>query len=135
MRWQFVIFAVCLLGCEAKPAITVPAYEPELFRDHVGQLIAGEYYAAAVIYLDSASPEQQARHDGTGFLAVGEDMIVLPGLESVEEYKPARDWLIPGTQDAIQDARWQTTATRFAKQFNLAIVEGSQLGENGTRER
>jgi hypothetical protein len=120
MRWLFVIVAVTLLGCEAQPAVTIPAYEPHRFRSHVEKLIAKKDYAAAVIYLESASPEKQARHDVTGFLAIGEDLIFLPGISPPEAFDGGRDWCFPGTQDAIEHDEWQRAATQFALEYNRA---------------
>ena len=61
---------------------------------------------------------RHATYDKSGYLAVGEDMIVLPGVDPKVSFERSRDWYIPGTQDAIEDMSWQKAATRFAEQYN-----------------
>jgi hypothetical protein len=53
-------------------------------------------------------------------MAIGEDDIVLSGVENQVQYNRSRDWFVPGTQDAIQDMAWQAMATNFARQYNVA---------------
>ena len=101
------------------PASTRPAYRPEAFRADVTALIAAGRYADATLYLDSADVDRQVEHDGEGYLGVGEDLIVLPGVYPRIYFDRGRDWYIPGTQDAIQDAAWQAAATDFAERYNL----------------
>ena len=43
---------------------------------------------------------------------------MLPGIYPNVEYNRNRDWYIPGTQDAIEDAAWQAAATDFARRYN-----------------
>lgn len=67
------------------------------------------------------------------WMAVYEDTLVLPGLdESIAiQARPADYWVIPATSDAIIDARWQTTATDFAKQFNRRLQQAKKGEEPG----
>jgi hypothetical protein len=99
------------------PAISY-SYNPESFRADITKLISARRYAAAVAYVESADAKRQAAYDKTGYVAVGEDMIVLPGVYPRVDYDDSRDWYMPGTQDAIEDMAWQKAATRFAEQFN-----------------
>ena len=52
-------------------------------------------------------------------MAVGRDVILLPGVYADVVYDPARDWCVPATSHDIQDMAWQAAATRFAKRYNL----------------
>jgi hypothetical protein len=107
-------------GSAAPPAI----YDPATFREEITRLIEAKRYEDAVLLVTAADVNRQAAHDADGYLAVGEDLIALPGAES--EYDPERDWCFPGTQDAIEHAGWQDAATEFAKRYNLrraAIAE------------
>ena len=101
------------------PASTQPAYRPADFRGDVTALIAARRYADATLYLESADADRQADFDAAGYFVVGQFAIVLPGVASTTDYDPARDWYVPGTQDAIEDAAWQAAATDFARRYNL----------------
>lgn len=90
---------------------------PENFRQTIESLIEQERFSDAVSYLEKAAPSIQAKYDKQGYLAVAEDLIVLPGVYPDIEVS-AEDWCFPGTQDAIQDARWQKAATAFATSYN-----------------
>lgn len=94
------------------------AFRPETFREGVNSLIAQKEYAAATEYLNSANAVQQAQFDKTGYLAVGEDGIELPGVAPSIFYDRERDWFVPGTSDAIEDVSWQNAATEFAERYN-----------------
>lgn len=120
MRWLALCVAVGVLGCDRADStvIAIPTYRPESFRTDVESLIAGKHYEAAVAYLASARPGRQAKHDSVGYLAVAEDLIVLPEVEPMTSYDKSRDWCFPGTQDAIEDAVWQRAATQFAQRYN-----------------
>jgi hypothetical protein len=98
----------------------VPPYSPVSFRADVTQLIDAQAYRAAVAYLRSASPTAQAAFDGQGYLAVAEDMIVLPGAKGRVDFDPSVDWEFPGTSDAMMDMAWQRAATEFAAAYNRA---------------
>ena len=104
----------------------VPAYAPETFRQTIASLIAAKDYVAAAALARAADVERQLRHDGTGYLAVGGDKIYLPGLGQSLEYDRDRDWYMPGTSDAIEDAAWQSAATEFAKRYNLRRSGGGR---------
>ncbi|PQO36924.1 hypothetical protein C5Y96_07110 [Blastopirellula marina] len=62
------------------------------------------------------------------WMAVYEDTLVLPGLAEsiVIQSRSADYWVIPGTSDAIIDARWQTTATDFAERFNRGLQQAKK---------
>jgi hypothetical protein len=105
------------------PGSTQPAYAPDGFRRDVASLIASKRYDDAVAYLGGADPVRQADHDREGFLAVAWDAIDLPGAGS-NEYDPQRDWRIPGTQDAIEHAGWQSAAQAFAMKYNQRRLAG-----------
>jgi hypothetical protein len=66
----------------------------------------------------AANVDRQLKFDAAGYCAVGEDMIVLLGVDPNANYDPGRDWYMPGTQDAIQDGAWQVAAVEFAKRYN-----------------
>lgn len=111
---------VVQLGCNRLPNVmNPPIYRPENFRTDIESLIANKQYSAPIAYLKSADPKRQADYDKQGYLAVGQDTLVLPGITAPELYYPPRDWLFPGTQDAIQDWAWQEASTDFAEQYNL----------------
>lgn len=108
------------VGCNRLPTVVKPpTYRPENFRTDIESLIDKKQYSAAIAYLKSADPKRQADYDKQGYLAVGQDTLVLPGVTAPELYYPPRDWLFPGTQDAIQNRAWQDASTDFAEQYNL----------------
>lgn len=109
----WVLFCVMTTSCGQSPE-----YKPETFRQTIESLIQEGRYADAVGYLDKADPIELAKHDKQGYLAVAEDLIVLPGVYPGIE-PSAEDWCFPGTQDAIEDAAWQEAATKFATTYNL----------------
>ena len=109
-----VLFAV---GCGS--AVPPAIYDPATFREEVTRLIDAKRYDDAVLLVAAADVDRQAAHDANGYLAVGEDLIVLPGVYPEIDYDPERDWYFPGTQDAIQHAGWQDAATEFAERYNL----------------
>ena len=100
------------------PPTPVPVYSPATFCADIESLIADERYDDAVAYVQSADATQQVRYDGGGFLAVGEDMVVLPGVDPSVFFDRDRDYFLRGTQDAIQDWAWQQAATEFAREYN-----------------
>ena len=102
------------------PTSQAPAYAPATFRADITSLIAEKRYADAIDYLAAADPVRQAEHDGSGYLAVAEDMIVLPGVYPDIDYDRERDWVFPGTSDVIEAAAWQRAATDFAARYNAA---------------
>lgn len=124
MKIQYVLLlwlAVAHFGCGRSPTmVSPPPYRPENFRADITSLIDDKQYGVAVAYLNSADPKRQAAFDKQGYLGVGYDTLLLPGVEAPELYYPPRDWLFPGTQDAIQDEAWQKTSTAFAEQYNLS---------------
>jgi len=93
-------------------------YQPETFRSDIERLIESGDYGSATKLVNEADPQTQAHHDGGGYLAVAEDLIYLPGIDSSIFYEPDRDWEIPGTSDAILDRDWQDAATEFASKYN-----------------
>jgi hypothetical protein len=114
------------IGCDDSPSNSVPAYRPETFRDEIGALIQQERYDDAVRYVSAADPVKQAQHDGEGYLAVAEEAIFLPGVESEVFFDRDRDWEFPGTSDVVRDEEWQQAATEFAEQYNQARLSESQ---------
>lgn len=114
------VIALLLAGCAEPP----PPYDPATFRPDLERLIQAERFSVAIAYLGSADPARQADFDKVGYLAVGEDKIVLPGVDPKITYVPSRDRFIPGTSDAIKDARWQRAATRFAAAYNRRRQSG-----------
>lgn len=117
MRLLVLILLVVFSGCSSR----VPEYSPETFQADVTDLVSNHRYDAAIRYLERADPERQANFgDGTGYYAVGEDLIVLPGLPDTEYYDRDRDWMFPHTSDAIFHNEWQKAATRFAENYNRA---------------
>jgi hypothetical protein len=95
-----------------------PQYVPSSFRTDLQTLVEAERYSVAIEYLQSANPQTQARSDKTGYVAIGEDGIVLPGVPEQIQYDPNRDWLVPGTSDAVANPAWQRAATAFADAYN-----------------
>lgn len=81
-------------------------------------VISNQRYDAAVTYLKSADPSGQAIYDKSGYYAVAEDLIVLPGVYPSIEYDKNRDWEFPGTSDAVIHSQWQAAATKFASKYN-----------------
>ena len=132
MRAPFLFLVILFLsGCaESGPKIQPPDYRPETFRETVTELIRGGQYDVAVAYLESADPEQQVRYDEAGYIAVAQDLIVLPGVEIDYDRSRERDWVMPGTSDAVESMDWQRAATEFAKAYNLKRREDSQPKEN-----
>jgi hypothetical protein len=121
-----VVSLAILAGCHRtapppKP-IAPPAYSPVTFRADVTRLISIGDYAAAVALVRAVDVDRQLTQDGGGYIAIGEDMIILLGIENID-YVPSRDWYVPGTQDAIQDMGWQQSATDFARQYNQRRIE------------
>lgn len=115
-----------LTGCNSSSSNSVPAYFPETFRDDIGSLIEQERYDDAVRYLSAADPAKQAQHDANGYLAVAEEMIVLPGVDAGIDFDRNRDWEFPGTSDAVLDTVWQQAATEFAEKYNQARLSESE---------
>lgn len=125
----FYIF-VFMIGCG-----DVPAYQPKTFRTEVEQLIADERYADAARYLQRADPQRQADYDGSGYMAVAEDLILLPGVHPDVYYNDGPDdWEIPGTSDAILDKAWQDAATDFATRYNLIRRASEQKYDSSKRD-
>jgi len=141
MRPFALVLVVMLVGCSDNSPATAPApppltraastqpasatapsvavrYDPQTFRADVTRLVNAGQYASATALVKAADIDLQLRADGTGYVAVGQDMIVLPGLYPNVAYNRARDWYIPGTQDAIQDVAWKNAATEFARRYN-----------------
>ncbi|MGI9456156.1 MAG: hypothetical protein ACR2NU_06305 [Aeoliella sp.] len=111
---SLMVLTVVLVGCSAP----LPAYSPVNFRNDIAELIGGERYGDAVQFLNSADPIRQANHDRSGYYAVAEDLIVLPGVHPGVVYDRERDWEFPGTSDAIEHMGWQNAATEFATIYN-----------------
>lgn len=116
MRTLLSILLFSFLGC----ASNTPEYSPETFQDDLAKLVAKKRYRTAIKYLAAADPAQQAEFDNAGFYAVGQDMIVLPGMPDTEHYDRNRDWMFPHTSDAIRHMGWQRAATRFAEKYNIS---------------
>jgi hypothetical protein len=114
---------------ENPETVVAPLHDPETFREVLTELIADEKYDVAVAYLAAAEPELLASHDGSGFLAVAEEGIFLPGVDEGEVgfYDESRDWEIPGTSDTPTEESepWQAAATDFAAEYNrIRAAEG-----------
>ncbi len=105
-----------MLGCSrsdsARPA------DPATFRADVEFLIEARDYRGAIAQLKRVNPAELAACEESGYLAVGEDMIVLPGVDAKIRYDENRDWFLPGTSDCVEDMPWQRAATEFARQYN-----------------
>jgi hypothetical protein len=115
MRWLiWPAFLLLVGGCSESP----PPYSPPSFRSDIERLIEARHYDLATAYVRSADPGRQAAFDKAGYLAVGEDDVVLPGVYPKITYDRSRDWFMPGTSDAIEDLAWQRAATRFAAAYN-----------------
>lgn len=97
-------------------------YDPRTFRSDVTRLIGMGRYDDAVLVVESADVERQLEHDGSGYLAVGQMMIMLPGVDQID-YSRIRDWYFPGTQDAVEHEDWQAAATGFAWRYNRLRAE------------
>jgi hypothetical protein len=110
-----------------KPIVPPPTYSPATFRADISKFVTAKDYASAVLLVQAANVSQQLAQDGSGYIAIGEYTIFLPGVDSQVQYKRSRDWYVPGTQDAIEDEAWQTTATNFAEQYNLARLAQVQV--------
>src|SRR5690606_25175507 len=113
-RRNLFLIAVMLaaaLGCGK--ANQTPPGSPETFRADVEFLIEAGDYRRAVARLESTDHADLAAYDQTGYLAVGEDMIVLPGVDPKIIFEADRDWFIPGTSDVVEDMKWQRAATEF----------------------
>lgn len=104
-----------LLGSDESGA----KYDPQTFRAEIARFINSRQFHKATALVRAADVERQVKFDGAGFVAVGEDTIVLPGVDPNVMYGRQRDWYMPGTSDVIQDRTWQAAATKFAKQYNL----------------
>jgi hypothetical protein len=107
-------FLLLLGGC----AESAPPYFPESFRTEIIRLIQAKRYDVASAYLRSADPARQVEFDKAGYLAVGEDDIVVPGIDANVRYDRSRDWFMPGTSDAVENKAWQRAATHFAAAYN-----------------
>jgi hypothetical protein len=117
-----IVLLTVAASCDrpAAPApATIPVYAPETFRQNIAALIGAKDYAGAAALVRAADVERQLTHDRTGYVAIGGDKIYLPGLGESSEYDCNRDWYMPGTSDAIEDAAWQSSATAFAERYNL----------------
>jgi hypothetical protein len=117
--------ASLLCGCSVGPVENPftssqvhPSSRAESFRTELARLINAGDFEGAVAFLRSSDPARQAAFDKTGYLAVGEDMVVLPGVRSGVRYDPARDWFIPGTSDVVRNPIWQQEAREFAAAYN-----------------
>ena len=125
MRLGLSLTLIVSLGLMMLACGGTAAYIPDSFRDTITSLIQEEHYCDAVAYLESVDPAVQAAYDEKGYLAVAEDLIVLPGV--YPDIEPAADdWCFPGTQDAIQDKQWQDAATEFAARYNVIRREQVQ---------
>ncbi len=127
---SLLLIVLCTTGCDQSPGAgttntsQVPAYSPETFRADIERLIGDRDYSAAVRLLAAADVAQQVKHDESGYIAVAEDMILLPGVYPKIEFDRDRDWQFPGTSDAIEDAEWQNAATDFAFRYNQLRAGG-----------
>lgn len=106
--------APALSGAAANPVV----YTPETFRAEVERFIGAKRYADAVALVRAADIDRQVAFDRRGYVAVAMDMILLPGVEPGIAYDPDRDWEMPGTSDAIENAEWQEAATDYAERYN-----------------
>jgi hypothetical protein len=130
-----IVVALALCGCSERPssattstAVTSPAtapsnvsvaYNPATFRADITRLISAKQYRQAVALVKSADVDRQLVADRDGYIAIGMDMILLPGVYPQIEYDRSRDWEVPGTSDVIEDGEWQAVATEFAERYNL----------------
>jgi hypothetical protein len=88
------ILLLCLLGlCGCSPKKPPVAHDPMTFRVDVALLIAESNYRGAVAMVQAADVERQLAADGAGYMAIGEDAIVLPGIDATIRYDRSRDCL------------------------------------------
>jgi hypothetical protein len=127
MRYFLILVSLVVVAACNKPtpapvaaAPVAVTYVPATFRADITRHIVAKDYASAVALVTAANVNQQLAQDRTGYIAIGEDAIVLSGIENQVQYNASRDWYVPGTDDAIQDMPWQKTATNFARQYNAA---------------
>jgi hypothetical protein len=115
-----LIFDVRVAAVAATQPATAPgAYDPTTFRADIVRYVSAGQFDKATALVKAADVDRQLKFDGEGYLAVGEDLIVLPGVHPNVNYDPKRDWYMPGTSDVVQDGAWQAAATEFAKRYNL----------------
>jgi hypothetical protein len=117
MRALLFIFLIGFVGCGVEAP---PTYDPVTFRSVIEKLIFEKRFDAAVAYIKSANPEQQAIHDKKGFIAIGGYAFFIPGIENEPLPDGTRDWYMPGTSDVIsnEDQEWQSEAKQFAVKYN-----------------
>lgn len=96
-------------------------YDPTTFRDDIARLISATHYRQAVDFVKAADVERQLAADGSGYMGIGYDTILLPGVHPEIEFDGSRDWYVPGTSDAItpETSEWQSVASEFAERYNL----------------
>ena len=121
-------------GCSEEPAAAPsgPAagtvtheYPAGTFRGDIERHIASGRYADAVKVVKDVDVDALVAADQAGYMAIGLDMILLPGAYPDVDYEPGRDWFIPGTSDAIEDHAWQFAATTFAEKYNMKRLAAS----------
>jgi len=63
----------------ATQSATAPVtYDPSTFRDDITRYVSVGQFSNATALVNAADVDRQLKFDATGYLAVGEDMIVLP---------------------------------------------------------
>jgi hypothetical protein len=126
--------AVTCLACEGEPSQSTssqqqlrlpPRTAPFPFLASLESLIAAGDYEGAVHLVRSVDVvqvrSQAAEHNFSGFLAVAEYAITLPGAPELD-YDRDRDWELPGTSDVLEDPVWQRAATDFAAKYNKSVL-------------
>ncbi|MDB2685580.1 hypothetical protein N9Y42_00010 [Mariniblastus sp.] len=120
-----IVLCLLSLGCRHQSVSETTFEQPgnsELsFRQHVVRLVSAKRFDDAVSYLKTIDPIEQADADDDGYLAVAEDLIVLPGIYPDIEFDNERDWEFPGTSDVIEHEQWQESATEFATKYNQHV--------------
>lgn len=94
-------------GSQGQPSL----YDPASFRADITRLIEVGRYADTVALGRTVDVDRQVVPDDSGYLAVG-------WITTEVFYDSDRDWYIPGTQGAIEEAEWQFTAHEFAVRYN-----------------
>jgi hypothetical protein len=130
MRLFAIIFIGLLIGCSeggsSTPTAsrTAPAtrasYSPSTFRSEVESLVREKRFDDAIALLKAASVEQQVSHDQNGYIGLGFEAVVFPGITAKVDYDPKRDWLMPGVSDdlSIGTEAWHIAARNFASAYN-----------------
>jgi len=132
------VFSSLGCGSDATPSASPQQRSPSATRTppapflaELESLVAAQDFDGAVQFVRGADlaqlVAQAADHSFSGFLAVAEDLIILPDVRE-RNYDPSRDWALPGTSDVIEHSRWQRAATEFAANYNKLLRRSQRRG-------